>query len=109
MKTFYIDEEVSLHAFPVHRDYANNLHWFISEYLPRVKWIMTKEDAQYESLFATYQNIMKHFHHDEFWADYRERRLAHPPQPANSSYFFEYAVQRYLSIKDRTRGKTFQE
>jgi len=109
LELFTIDDDVSLEAFPVPRDYTNNLHWFISEYLPRVKWIMTKEDAQYESLFAMYQNIVKHFYHDEFWADYRERRLAHPPQSAHASYFFEYAVQRFLSIKDRKLTDHYNE
>ena len=109
LEIFSIDDDVSLGAFPVLRDYSNQLHWFISGYLPLVKWIMTKDDAQYESLFAMYQNIVKHFHHDEFWADYRDRRLAHPPQPADSSYFFEYTVQRFLSIKDRTQTDHYNE
>ncbi|MFX0209298.1 MAG: leucine-rich repeat domain-containing protein [Candidatus Hodarchaeota archaeon] len=109
LELFSIDDNVAIEAFPVSRDYANELRWFISEYLPRTKWIMTKEDAQYESLFAMYQNIVKHFHHDEFWLDYRNRRLAHPPQPADSSYFFEYTVDRFLAIKDRKRTDHYNE
>ena len=109
LELFSIDETVSLEAFPVHRDYSKKQRWFVSEYLPHVKWIMTKEDAQYESLFGMYQSIVKHFRHDEFWADYRDRRLAHPPQPDDESFFFEYAVQRYLTIKDRTRTETYDK
>lgn len=109
LEIFLIDNNVSLEAFPILRDYSQKLHWFVSQYLPRVKWIMTKEDAQYESLFAMYQNIVKHFRHDEFWADYRDRRLAHPPQRSDESHFFEYVVQNYLAIKDRKRTEHYNE
>lgn len=109
LELFSIDDHVSLEAFPVHRDYSKKQRWFVSEYLPHVKWIMTKEDTQYESLFGMYQMIEKHFRHDEFWADYRDRHLTHPPQPDDESSFFEYAVQRYMTIKDQQRTKTYDK
>ncbi|MHA2247685.1 MAG: hypothetical protein ACXADY_22240 [Candidatus Hodarchaeales archaeon] len=61
---------------------------------------MTKEDAQYESLFSMYQNAVKNFRHEEFWADYRDRRLNLPPEESYEIQFFENAVQCYLTIKD---------
>ncbi len=109
LELFTIDDTVSLEAFPVHRDYSKRLRWFVSEYLPRVKWIMTKDDAQYESLFGRYQTIVNHFRHDEFWADYRDRRLAQTPQLSDEISFFEYAIQRFLTIKDRKRTKKFNK
>ncbi|MFW9856845.1 MAG: leucine-rich repeat domain-containing protein [Candidatus Thorarchaeota archaeon] len=102
-----IDFEIPLSLSPVHRNYALNHHWFTSEFLPRVNWILPKEDLPYRDLFQRYQNIIRYFRHEEYWPDYRDRRLKTPPENSDEVRFFEYLVERYMEIKDRPCSEYF--
>ena len=108
LQTVIIDSETRLTAEPLHRDYTCDHGWFLPEYLPRVEWRLTETDAPQQALFETYTQIQQHFTHDEFWADYRDRRLATPVATDPNAAFFEFAVQNYLQIKDRPASERDQ-
>jgi hypothetical protein len=103
-RRLWVDDEVTLLVDPVHRDYSLNLRWFTSKYLPHVTWQVPEDDVQIQTLYRMYDNIIRHFRHEEFWADYRDRRLQVPPDQSYEVRFFEFAVKQFLTIKNQARS-----
>jgi len=104
-----IDNKVLLFAEPVHRDYSVDFHWFTSEYLPHVAWHIPENDPPSQTLYPMYEKIIKNFRFEEFWADYRDRRMLVPSAQSYEVRFFESAVEWYLSIKNRVRTDSSRE
>ena len=105
LRSVSIDLDTELVASSLNRDYSLDQSWFIRDYLPRVSWILSEEDNKHQSLFDMYNKIIQNFRHEEFWADYRDRRLATPINESPETKFFEFAVDCYVKIKDRPFSK----
>jgi len=108
-RKLWVDEGVTLYADPIHRDYSIDFHWFTSEYLPHVRWHIPENDPPSQTLYRMYEKIVKNFRIEEFWADYRDRRMLVPSAQSYEVRFFESAVEWYLSIKNRVRTDSSRE
>ncbi|MHA2345092.1 MAG: hypothetical protein ACXACP_00095, partial [Candidatus Hodarchaeales archaeon] len=101
---FSLDPGIKITSEVFHRDYSFKQNWLIYTYLPHIEWKLDekeKQDPAIQSLYESYTGIMKHFRHDEFWADFRDRRLETPIADSPNLQFFDFALHTYLKIKDR--------
>jgi len=102
-----INDRVTLTAKPIKRDKSFTVTPFLVEHIPRIEWQLETDDLEVAKIYKHYSDIVRNFRHDEFWADFQERRMQFKDQKPESVTFFDFLVTTYLKIKSNYRTPTY--
>ncbi len=89
------DRDVRLYSHPLDIEYYSK---FLIKHFSWIDWLNPCTSEQERQLFDQYLTLIRNFWIWESWPDYKRRRM----QDLSASDFFDYLVEKYFDIKDKS-------